>query len=158
MKKRNKKRSTGPSRVVPHRSTTPARTCLPSLFGWEAVSQADMAALNDNTIFQHFIRIEYNVIDLAKPTYLPPVPSRGSPPAPTYLPPALSCQVGLPTMKKHKTQNMWCLGMSTKWSPTSLHCSKKFAARPRGEGLFIAKGEARKNLRHENEISLKCPT
>jgi hypothetical protein len=31
--------------VVPHRSTTPARTCLTSLFGWEAVSQADMAAL-----------------------------------------------------------------------------------------------------------------
>ena len=44
-KRRNKKRSTGPSRVVPHRSTTPARTCLTSLFGWEAVSQADMAAL-----------------------------------------------------------------------------------------------------------------
>ena len=41
-----KKRSTGPSRVVPHRSTTPARTCLTSLFGWEAVSQADMAALS----------------------------------------------------------------------------------------------------------------
>ena len=43
--KRKEKRSTGPSRVVPHRSTTPARTCLTSLFGWEAVSQADMAAL-----------------------------------------------------------------------------------------------------------------
>ena len=41
-----KQRSTGPSRVVPHRSTTPARTCLTSLFGWEAVSQADVAALN----------------------------------------------------------------------------------------------------------------
>ena len=41
-----KKRSTGPSRVVPHRSTTPAQTCLTSLFGWEAVSQADVAALN----------------------------------------------------------------------------------------------------------------
>ena len=41
-----KKRSTGPSRVVPHRSTTPARTCLTSLFGWEAVSQADVAALS----------------------------------------------------------------------------------------------------------------
>ena len=40
------KRSTGPSRVVPHRSTTPARTCLTSLFGWEAVSQADVAALS----------------------------------------------------------------------------------------------------------------
>jgi hypothetical protein len=41
-----KKRSTGPSREVPHRSTTPARTCLTSLFGWEAVSQADVAALS----------------------------------------------------------------------------------------------------------------
>ena len=40
-----KKRSTGPSRVVPHRSTTPARTSLTSLFGWEAVSLVDMAAL-----------------------------------------------------------------------------------------------------------------
>ena len=30
-KERNKKRSTGPSRVVPHRSTTPARTCLKML-------------------------------------------------------------------------------------------------------------------------------
>ena len=39
------KRSTGPSRVVPHRSTTPARTSLTSLFGWEAVSLVDMAAL-----------------------------------------------------------------------------------------------------------------
>ena len=45
-KEKKKKRSTGPSRVVPHRSTTPARTCLTSLFGWEAVSQADMAALS----------------------------------------------------------------------------------------------------------------
>eukprot|EP00964_Phaeocystis_antarctica_P086456 scaffold54750_cov59-Phaeocystis_antarctica.AAC.1 len=44
--KAQQKRSTGPSRVVPHRSTTPARTCLTSLFGWEAVSQADMAALS----------------------------------------------------------------------------------------------------------------
>ena len=43
------KRSTGPSRVVPHRSTTPARTCLTALFGWEAVSQADMAALFTTT-------------------------------------------------------------------------------------------------------------
>ena len=41
-----KKRSTGPSRVVPHRSTTPARTCLTSLVGWEVVSQADVAALS----------------------------------------------------------------------------------------------------------------
>jgi hypothetical protein len=46
VRKGKKKRSTGPSRVVPHRSTTPARTCLTSLFGWEAVSQADMAALH----------------------------------------------------------------------------------------------------------------
>jgi hypothetical protein len=46
VRKEKKKRSTGPSRVVPHRSTTPARTCLTSLFGWEAVSQADMAALH----------------------------------------------------------------------------------------------------------------
>ena len=43
--KQRKKRSTGPSRVVPHRSTTPARTSLTSLFGWEAVSLVDMAAL-----------------------------------------------------------------------------------------------------------------
>ena len=48
LKENHKKRSTGPSRVVPHRSTTPARTCLTSLFGWEAVSQADMAALDTN--------------------------------------------------------------------------------------------------------------
>ena len=41
-KRRMQKRSTGPSRVVPHRSTTPARTCLTSLLGWEAVSQADI--------------------------------------------------------------------------------------------------------------------
>ena len=41
------------------------------------------------------------------------------------------------------------------YTPTLL---KKFAAQPRGEGLFIAKGGGRKNLRHENEISLKCPT
>ena len=33
-------------RGPPHRSTTPAQTCLTSLFGWEAVSQADVAALN----------------------------------------------------------------------------------------------------------------
>ena len=42
---KKQKRSTGPSRVVPHRSTTPARTSLTSLFGWEAVSLVDMAAL-----------------------------------------------------------------------------------------------------------------
>jgi len=38
-------------------------------------------------------------------TYLPTlraVPTDAA--APTYLPPALICQVGLPTMKKHKTQ------------------------------------------------------
>ena len=44
-KAKQQKRSTGPSRVVPHRSTTPARTSLTSLFGWEAVSLVDMAAL-----------------------------------------------------------------------------------------------------------------
>ena len=44
-RKAKEKRSTGPSRVVPHRSTTPARTSLTSLFGWEAVSLVDMAAL-----------------------------------------------------------------------------------------------------------------
>ena len=43
--KQKKKRSTGPSRVVPHRSTTPARTSFTALFGWEAVSLVDMAAL-----------------------------------------------------------------------------------------------------------------
>ena len=42
---KDKKSSTGPSRVVPHRSTTPARSSLTSLFGWEAVSLDDMAAL-----------------------------------------------------------------------------------------------------------------
>ena len=35
--------STRPSRVVPHRSTTRARPCLTSLFGWESVTQGDMA-------------------------------------------------------------------------------------------------------------------
>ena len=49
-----KKRSTGPSRVVPHRSTTPARTSLTSLFGWEAVSLVDMAAL---TAVEHISNI-----------------------------------------------------------------------------------------------------
>ena len=48
--KRKKKRSTGPSRVVPHRSTTPARTSLTSLFGWEAVSLVDMAALTTDSL------------------------------------------------------------------------------------------------------------
>ena len=47
LKAKQQKRSTGPSRVVPHRSTTPARTSLTSLFGWEAVSLVDMAALMD---------------------------------------------------------------------------------------------------------------
>ena len=40
----NKRCSIAPSRVVPHRSTTATRPCLTSLFGWEAVSQGDMAA------------------------------------------------------------------------------------------------------------------
>ena len=30
--------------MVPHRSTTPAQTCLTSLFGWEAVAHGDMVA------------------------------------------------------------------------------------------------------------------
>ena len=36
--------STRPSRVVPHRSTTRARSSLTALFGWEAVTLDDMAA------------------------------------------------------------------------------------------------------------------
>ena len=48
LKKRKRQKSktcsTRPSRVVPHRSTTRARPCLTSLFGWEAVTQGDMAA------------------------------------------------------------------------------------------------------------------
>ena len=51
-----KKRSTGPSRVVPHRSTTPARTSLTSLFGWEAVSLVDMAALVQGIRLLYLIR------------------------------------------------------------------------------------------------------
>ena len=47
-KRETKSAAPGPSRVVPHRSTTPAQTCLTSLFGWEAVSQADMAALRNS--------------------------------------------------------------------------------------------------------------
>ena len=39
----NKTHSTGPSHVVPHHSTTPARASLTSLFGWEAVILACMA-------------------------------------------------------------------------------------------------------------------
>ena len=50
-RKEKQKRSTGPSRVVPHRSTTPARTSLTSLFGWEAVSLVDMAALKKQSMF-----------------------------------------------------------------------------------------------------------
>ena len=45
--------STRPSRVVPHHSTTRARSSLTSLFGWEAVSLVDMAAL---TIFRNIAR------------------------------------------------------------------------------------------------------
>ena len=63
-KEMQKKRSTGPSRVVPHRSTTPARTCLTSLFGREAVSQADMAALHRQPM-----SIDFNI-----PSSDPPVP------------------------------------------------------------------------------------
>ena len=42
-KRANKTHSTGPSHVVPHHSTTPARASLTSLFGWEAVILACMA-------------------------------------------------------------------------------------------------------------------
>ena len=55
------KRSTGPSRVVPHRSTTPARTCLTSLFGWEAVSQADVAALKKQSECTNMISVALQV-------------------------------------------------------------------------------------------------
>ena len=44
-REKQKKCSTRPSRVVPHRSTARARPRLTSLFGWEAVSRGDMAAL-----------------------------------------------------------------------------------------------------------------
>ena len=53
--KQRKKRSTGPSRVVPHRSTTPARTSLTSLFGWEAVSLVDMAALIEMVVLWNIL-------------------------------------------------------------------------------------------------------
>ena len=53
--KEKQKRSTGPSRVVPHRSTTPARTSLTSLFGWEAVSLIDVAALNAGHTFFYIL-------------------------------------------------------------------------------------------------------
>ena len=42
--RRGKTCSTRPSLVFPDRGTTRARTCLTSLFEWEAVTQADMAA------------------------------------------------------------------------------------------------------------------
>ena len=42
-KRANKTHSIGPSHVVPHHSTTPARATLTSLFGWEAVILACMA-------------------------------------------------------------------------------------------------------------------
>ena len=44
-REKQKKCITRPSRVVPHRSTARARPRLTSLFGWEAVSRGDMAAL-----------------------------------------------------------------------------------------------------------------
>ena len=43
-----------PSRVVPHRSTTQTRSCLTALFGWEAVTQDDMAACDICGIFAIF--------------------------------------------------------------------------------------------------------
>ena len=47
---RARKICTGPCCVVPHRSTTPARSSLTSLFGWEAVSLDDMAALLNSCV------------------------------------------------------------------------------------------------------------
>ena len=62
-----RKRSTGPSRVVPHRSTTPARTSLTSLFGWEAVSLVDMAALTRRLAIHNLTALQkshsHHVID-----------------------------------------------------------------------------------------------
>ena len=51
---------TRPSRVVPHRSTTRARPCLTSLFGWEA-THGDMAAYEEsNYSFRiNKVRVEY---------------------------------------------------------------------------------------------------
>ena len=53
--------STQPSRVVPHRSTTWARPCLTALFGWEAVTQGEMAACDPTTetnIYRYYIFCE----------------------------------------------------------------------------------------------------
>ena len=66
LKAKQQKRSTGPSRVVPHRSTTPARTSLTSLFGWEAVSLVAMAALTGRLaihILKALQRHSHHVID-----------------------------------------------------------------------------------------------
>ena len=46
--RRGKTCSTRPSLVFPDRGTTRARTCLTSLFEWEAVTQVDMAACTHN--------------------------------------------------------------------------------------------------------------
>ena len=46
-KKESKTLSTWPSLVVPHRGTTQARSCLTSEFGWDRVTQDDMAERED---------------------------------------------------------------------------------------------------------------
>ena len=48
--------------------------------------------------------LQNECVPACRPTYLPSMPPRRFPPAPTYLPSALSSQVGLPTtcMKKQK--------------------------------------------------------
>ena len=70
-KRETKSAAPGPSRVVPHRSTTPAQTCLTSLFGWEAVSQADMAALKTR-LTSYLPTLEPSIGPRAK-TYLPTI-------------------------------------------------------------------------------------
>ena len=59
-KQTNKTCSIWPSRVVPHRSTTQTRSCLTALFGWEAVTQDDMAAFGGNRESEIYI---YNTFD-----------------------------------------------------------------------------------------------
>ena len=105
-KEKEKKRSTGPSRVVPHRSTTPARTCLTSLFGWEAVSQADMAALKvhleKRSLFHRSVHSGRGA------TYLRPLLQSAAGCQPTYLPHRLIRAVAYPTMKKNVTLAASC--------------------------------------------------
>ena len=77
--KGKEKRSIGPSRVVPHRS----RTCLISLLGWEAVSQADMAALKAPVKLVIHLKLYTQWLGSYLPTPLAPKRASGQP---TYLP------------------------------------------------------------------------